>query len=743
MRGELEHNLRRAVQLWMLTMAGLISPYAYSLGLGEIQVNSNLGEPLKARVDLIALTAADAGEIKVRLASADEYNKVGLQYPDGIEFRFQVVNEGDQPFVSIATPRPIDDPFVNLMIEISSPSAKIVRSYTFLLDPSPDWSRALVAGGQSGDMQQTTPAQSQQTSGTSVTATTLDSKSVVAKVAVVPQSVKSDYRSKHRKQGMTSITEQTIAMPVQIEGGSRAKNRSSKPFGKLSLSLSKWLTISKSDPGTPGSLKDSGDAMQEELIAKEKTINELHLQISEMQALISNLQAKLVPSGTSAIADSANVSRVVSAVTESAVPPSKPAIAVTAVTVAGPINWSEIFQQYWKNISASLALLLAVGGAIYWYSKWKMERQYVTFDTFSEIPEQSALVRPSAVVPESFSTDVQSIHTPIHVKNKIEHVSPNLSSIEKTRTAAPLNMVTNAEETSSPLVNKRDVDEMAEVDSMLEEAELYAIHGRQGRAIEMLNDIIQTYPEKTEVWLLLLSFFRNKEQAPQFENIAKKFLNIMGTNSAWKGIQEAGRSIDPYNPLYFDPDSTSYSANTEKITKLNKRRLLGEILVDMKAISEPDLKSSLTNFDHLRDGRLGNYLVAKGLIKQDQLDEALQQQSKEKVDEPPPASRIDSGAQGPLIELDKPRSIGDVLVHMGVVTELELEHVLANYDPKRHGRCGTYLVTTGLITEKQLHAALLQQLGSEVEVERVISAKDSPSKDSDDIPWDVPDRSIR
>ena len=88
MSGELKYHLVRVVLLCALCMAVLVSPCVSALGMGEIQVSSNLGEPLKAQIDLVELTAADARGLDVHLANVDEYQKRGLQYPEGIHFTF-------------------------------------------------------------------------------------------------------------------------------------------------------------------------------------------------------------------------------------------------------------------------------------------------------------------------------------------------------------------------------------------------------------------------------------------------------------------------------------------------------------------------------------------------------------------------------------------------------------------------------------------------------------------------------
>ena len=199
---------------------------------------------------------------------------------------------------------------------------------------------------------------------------------------------------------------------------------------------------------------------------------------------------------------------------------------------------------------------------------------------------------------------------------------------------------------------------------------------------------------------MLLSIFRGNTR--QFEVIAKKFLKTVGRNDAWREIQQVGCCIDPENPLYFDPDIQSPQAKPEK------RQALGSILVDIQALSKEELEKNLSQFDHLRDGKLGSHLLNKGLIGQRELDEALKLQNKESKKCQP---------ANPLESMVRPRSISDVLIRMGAVTEPELEHVLADFDPKRDGHCGNYLVSSGLITQKQLYAALLQQLSGMMEDE--------------------------
>lgn len=59
------------------------------------------------------------------------------------------------------------------------------------------------------------------------------------------------------------------------------------------------------------------------------------------------------------------------------------------------------------------------------------------------------------------------------------------------------------------------------------------------------------------------------------------------------------------------------------------RRLLGDILLGMGAFRLDQFETATAHFDAQRDGRIGEFLVSRGLINHSQLDEALRQQNKE------------------------------------------------------------------------------------------------------------------
>ncbi|ADL54539.1 FimV N-terminal domain [Gallionella capsiferriformans ES-2] len=131
-------NMPRKLMVQLLGMtAGLsLSVLSYAVGLGGINVVSALGQPLKAEIELVAVSGADKPSLVARLASPDAYKGAGLEYPFGVKYSFEVGSRANgDPYLKLNSNREINDPFVSLLVELSWSSGRLMREYTFLLDP--------------------------------------------------------------------------------------------------------------------------------------------------------------------------------------------------------------------------------------------------------------------------------------------------------------------------------------------------------------------------------------------------------------------------------------------------------------------------------------------------------------------------------------------------------------------------------------------------------------------------------
>ena len=110
---------------------------ASAAGLGGINVTSSLGQPLKAEIELVSVGKEDKTTLRAKLASVDAYKNAGIEFPYNLpKPRFQIEEgSGGAQYVKVTTLQPVNEPFVTLLVELSWSSGKLLREYTFLLDP--------------------------------------------------------------------------------------------------------------------------------------------------------------------------------------------------------------------------------------------------------------------------------------------------------------------------------------------------------------------------------------------------------------------------------------------------------------------------------------------------------------------------------------------------------------------------------------------------------------------------------
>ncbi len=113
------------------------SPLTHAAGLGRLTVQSALGQPLKAEVEITSLSKEEANSLSVRLAPVDAFKQAGLEYNAALgNVRFAIDRRPDgRALVRITSTQPLNEPFVDLLLELNWATGKFVREYTFLLDP--------------------------------------------------------------------------------------------------------------------------------------------------------------------------------------------------------------------------------------------------------------------------------------------------------------------------------------------------------------------------------------------------------------------------------------------------------------------------------------------------------------------------------------------------------------------------------------------------------------------------------
>jgi pilus assembly protein FimV len=120
-----------------LALTGMTASNAWALALGRITVQSALGEPLRAEVEIPQLSAAEADSLQAAVASPETFRAQGVEYTGTANsIRVKVVKHANGSAVlQLSSVQPVNDPFLDLVLDANWASGKLQRNYTLLLDP--------------------------------------------------------------------------------------------------------------------------------------------------------------------------------------------------------------------------------------------------------------------------------------------------------------------------------------------------------------------------------------------------------------------------------------------------------------------------------------------------------------------------------------------------------------------------------------------------------------------------------
>lgn len=116
----------------------LMLPVAiYAAGLGKLTLNSALGQPLNAEIDIVITDSDEVSTLKAGIATREAFAQAGINYESilptikvSIESRTNGI-----PYIKLTSPQAVNDPFLMILMELSWSSGRILREYTALLDP--------------------------------------------------------------------------------------------------------------------------------------------------------------------------------------------------------------------------------------------------------------------------------------------------------------------------------------------------------------------------------------------------------------------------------------------------------------------------------------------------------------------------------------------------------------------------------------------------------------------------------
>ncbi len=119
------------------TCAVWFSFSAIAAGLGGITVESGLGQPLTAEIEVTGLQTEEFARVLARIASPEDYQTAKLIYlPLLRQVRVTGARRSDGTNVlKISSVAPINEPTFDLLVDFNWRGGRLLQKYSVLLDP--------------------------------------------------------------------------------------------------------------------------------------------------------------------------------------------------------------------------------------------------------------------------------------------------------------------------------------------------------------------------------------------------------------------------------------------------------------------------------------------------------------------------------------------------------------------------------------------------------------------------------
>jgi pilus assembly protein FimV len=623
----------------LVALVALAPGAAHAAGLGRLTVVSALGHPLNVEIDLVSVATDELATLNARLASADAYRQANLQYTAAVAgLRLSIEKRPNgQPFIRVASHNPINEPFIDLLVELIWSSGRVIREYTALLDPP--GMGPVPAAPPAAALPETRPVPQPPVA----VAPAIERPAALARAPraapapMGPRAGAKEYGPIERGETLGKIARSVMPDGVTLEqmlvGLYRSnpdafirKNLNLVRAGKVlrvpdreeiaavprteavqeySTQVADWnayrqkladtaglvpaegratvsgritarvedkaaaagpkdvVRLSKGEPpgaapgaGKPRSTAERVRALEEEVIAREKALNEANERIAQLEKTIKDMQ-KLVELKSPALAaaqqQAAKPKPEAVAVTKpEPAPAPKPEAVAVAKPEAAPAPKPEAAPEPKPEVAPAE----------------KPEAKV------AEAPKpKPKVVQPPPPPPPPPSLLDQILEEPLYLAagGGVLLLSLGLLVARRRRThveaggmaepeapklrpdvaaAAPAAGALAAEADAAPDASAAMAGVSEEVDP-LAEAEVYIAYGRDGQAEEILKEALAKNRNRQDAHLKLLEIYAARKDKNAFGRQAAEFSRLTGgTGDNWLKVAAMGYALDPVNPLY-------------------------------------------------------------------------------------------------------------------------------------------------------------------------------------------------
>jgi pilus assembly protein FimV len=610
--GRWKRQLKQA-SVVSLAVAACWSIQAHALSLSNIQVTSALGEPLQAQINLSQLTADDLASMSASIANPEAYKAAGMEYGaalSSVQVSVQKTADG-RAHLLLRSDRPINDPFIDMIVEINWATGRIVRDYTILLDPrtamkspvatTPVMSPAMPSTDKSGTASKVeaksgkksvAPAPVAASSGSTVTVQLGDTAGKIALAHVQsgvsleqmlasmlnanPQAFINGDINRIKAGAVIQAPDAQAAAQISPQEAHKTLVASSKNFGEYRQRAALVPTESvkaKSDRQSSGQVQ----AKVEDKAPASANPDKLRLSQPKVQPTTSAAddlakQKKAADAQTRTAELNKNIAdlnQVGTAASKTAMGSALPAIpAPTALPAASSASTTT------QTVTASLV----AGSSTLTATATSVASPTLT----ASATPTPATVKPRVVnkapVPEPSFMD-QLFGEPLYAIGAAgllaallggfafwrKRKSSSDGNVDSSFLASRLQpdsffsgsggQQVNTSESdaatgSSMMYSPSQLDAAGDVDPVAE-AEVYIAYGRDLQAEEILKEALRTQGSRPAIHVKLLEIYAKRRDAKAFELVSREVYNLTnGQGTDWERVCQIGRELSPNEPMY-------------------------------------------------------------------------------------------------------------------------------------------------------------------------------------------------
>ncbi|MGA8054591.1 MAG: pilus assembly protein FimV, partial [Burkholderiales bacterium] len=93
---------------------------------------------MNAEIEVVSLQPGERESLQARLASLDAFRQANIEFSPALASVQTAVERraNGRTVIKLTSSQPLNEPFLDVLLELSWASGRLVREYTFLLDPA-------------------------------------------------------------------------------------------------------------------------------------------------------------------------------------------------------------------------------------------------------------------------------------------------------------------------------------------------------------------------------------------------------------------------------------------------------------------------------------------------------------------------------------------------------------------------------------------------------------------------------